>query len=249
MDFDIETFLVIGTFVTGLLLVIVRFINNARPRWLFDTAQSFFPVLLIVLILRSFIIEPFRIPSGSMLPTLEIGDFIVVNKFSYGIKLPLLHWNLVNIGMPQRGDVVVFRYPHDTSQDYIKRLIGLPGDHIVYKDKQLTINGKKMTQSDSRPYAKLSETYPLETEHRSEQLEGISHDILLTRARRRHDGEWTVPEDHYFVMGDNRDNSNDSRVWGFVAKEHFAGKAFLIWMSWDYDEMTIKYPRIWTSIR
>ncbi len=248
MGFDIETFLVAGTAVTGLLLVIARFANTARPRWLFDTAQSFFPVLAIVLILRSFIIEPFRIPSGSMLPTLEIGDFIVVNKFSYGVKLPLLHWQLLEVGAPQRGDVVVFRYPHDPSQDYIKRLIGLPGDHIVYKDKQLTINGRKIAADDARPYPQ-PETYPLIMERRSEQLEGAAHDILLTPARRQHDGEWTVPADSYFVMGDNRDNSNDSRVWGFVAKEHLAGKAFLIWMSWDYDENNIKFPRIWTSIR
>lgn len=249
MDFDIETFLVAGTLLAGLLIVIDRIRCPAKPRWLFDIARSFFPILLIVLILRSFIIEPFRIPSGSMLPTLEIGDFIVVNKFAYGIKLPLLHWGLIDIGEPERGDVVVFRYPHNPSQDYIKRLVGLPGDRISYKDKQLFINGKAVARKDMREYPKpLSTAYPLKMNRYTELLGEANHDILLAPDRRGHNGDWVVPEDSYFVMGDNRDNSNDSRAWGFVGKEDMAGKAFLIWMSWNYDENYIEFSRIWKSI-
>jgi signal peptidase I len=199
-----------------------------------EYARAFFPVILIVFLLRSFLVEPFRIPSGSMLPSLLIGDFILVNKFSYGIRLPVANVKIVELGAPKRGDVMVFRFPGDLSINYIKRVIGLPGDRIVYKDKRLLINGKPMEQTGSRGYALPSDALG-EVARVTEDIGGVSHDILLTD---RPDAaaeiaEIVVPEGHYFVMGDNRDHSNDSRYWGFVPDRNLVGKAFLIWFSWD----------------
>lgn len=200
-----------------------------------DYARSFFPVILIVLIIRSFIFEPFRIPSSSMMPTLLIGDFILVNKFSYGLRLPVLHTRFLAIGRPQRGDVVVFRFPKDLSVDYIKRVVGVPGDKITYRDKMLYVNGKAMTQRSLGRY--IDGTYRGEmrgAEQLSEQLLEVEHDILVRpNVHGKELVDFVVPEGHYFVMGDNRDNSNDSRFWGPVPEENLVGKAFAIWMNWD----------------
>ncbi len=199
-----------------------------------EYSKSFFPVLLIVFLLRGFVVEPFRIPSGSMLPSLYIGDFILVNKFAYGIKIPVLNKKIVEYNSPERGDVVVFRYPRDPSLDYIKRVIGLPGDKIAYFNKVLYVNSKPVARDFVGQYKGPGQTSASEY---SEALEGAEHAILLMPARPNNlQGEYIVPEGMFFVMGDNRDNSNDSRVWGPVPESNLIGKAFMIWMHFS-DEM------------
>ena len=247
MDIDFPLVLVVLTFATGLIwladVLILRKRRTAavtaegrteeagagapKEPYLVDLSRSFFPVLAIVLVLRSFLVEPFQIPSGSMLPTLEVGDFILVNKYAYGLRLPVAGTKILEVDDPARGDVVVFRYPEDGRTNYIKRVVGLPGDHVRYRGKDLFINGEKV---DSRFVARLP---PMEL--RREELGGAVHDIFLTLGRPAGsgEGEWTVPQGHYFVMGDNRDNSNDSRYWGTVPDEMIVGKAFAIWMHWQ----------------
>ena len=199
-----------------------------------EYARAFFPVILLVFLLRSFLVEPFRIPSGSMLPSLLVGDFILVNKFSYGVRLPIVNKKIVDSGAPQRGDVVVFRFPEDTSINYIKRVIGLPGDRIVYRDKRIYVNGQEIKQHDARPYVdSRNGDCAFMAERRTEQLDGVAHDILLTRRPETRALTFVVPDNHYFVMGDNRDCSNDSRFWGYVPDTNLVGKAFLVWFSLD----------------
>jgi signal peptidase I len=223
---------------------------DRMPLWLEYTA-GFFPVICAVFVLRSFIVEPFKIPSGSMIPTLQIGDFILVSKFTYGIRLPVINQKVVELGSPQRGDVVVFRYPRDESVDYIKRVVALPGDTITYQEKRLTVNGQPLQYSGGEPYldtesmryAKLfSESFP-------KDLGGNKHEILNDPDRiagsfptERFPGfencqyqnaalTCKVPAGHYFAMGDNRDNSADSRYWGFVPDKNIVGKAFFVWLN------------------
>lgn len=196
-----------------------------------EYAKSFFPVLLIVFLLRGFVVEPFRIPSGSMLPSLYIGDFILVNKFAYGVKLPVFNKKIIELDSPERGDVVVFRYPRDPNLDYIKRVIGLPGDHIAYYNKVLYVNGKAVERDFVGQYTGPGQTFANDY---VEDLEGVEHSILLLPARPNNlQGEYIVPDGEYFVMGDNRDNSNDSRVWGSVPEANLLGKAFMIWMHYS----------------
>ena len=209
-----------------------------------EYSKSFFPVLLIVFLLRGFVVEPFRIPSGSMLPSLYIGDFILVNKFSYGFKLPVINKTIIDISQPERGDIVVFRYPRDPNLDYIKRVIGLPGDHIAYYNKVLYVNSKAVERDFVGQYKGPGQTSATEY---IEKLQGADHAMLLLPARPNNlQGEYIVPEDMYFVMGDNRDNSNDSRVWGPVPKANLLGKAFMIWMHFS-DEW--HFERIGTIIK
>lgn len=201
-----------------------------------EYAKAFFPVILIVFLLRSFVVEPFRIPSGSMLPSLLIGDFILVNKFAYGIRLPVVYSKVFDSGGPRRGDVAVFRFPGDPSINYIKRVIGVPSDVVVYKGKRLYINGELVSQTDVSPRSSRNfgdETTGL-TRFSERLAPDATHDILVMTERPNHGPtEFSVPPDHYFVMGDNRDQSNDSRYWGYVPEENLVGKAFLIWFSWD----------------
>lgn len=224
--------------------------EEQREPILVEYARSFFPVILIVLILRSFLIEPFRIPSGSMIPTLKVGDFILVNKFSYGIRLPVIDLKVINVSKPERGDVVVFRYPKDPSIDYIKRVIGLPGDKISYNGKEVYVNGKRMASSMIGPYTETKDGLPIPGANKlTEDLgEGVKHEILIDSTRSSFNGEWLVPEDNYFVMGDNRDNSNDSRFWGTVPETNLVGKAFMIWMNWNFEDGGIEWSRIGDSI-
>ncbi|MFG6178178.1 signal peptidase I [Halomonas sp. THAF12] len=201
-----------------------------KEPWPVDYARSFFPVLLVVLVLRSFLVEPFQIPSGSMRPTLEVGDFILVNKFAYGLRLPVLDTKFVDVGEPERGDVMVFRFPNEPSVNFIKRVIGLPGDHIRYEDKQLFVNGEPVPKSliEAGPQGATDELLM------QEQLGEVDHPIYNNpRDPGPQMREIVVPPGHYFMMGDNRDHSNDSRYWGFVPEENIVGKAFAVWMHWN----------------
>jgi signal peptidase I len=217
-----------------------------RP-WYLEYTASFFPVILVVFVLRSFLFEPFRIPSGSMIPALQIGDLILVNKYEYGIRLPVVNRKVVDLGSPQRGDVMVFRFPHNPSQDYIKRVVGLPGDRVEYADRRVSINDQPVPL---RPLPRYFEEERVQYYQQfEERLGSVEHRIILSEgpgvpAMRaflhthpqacRYSAEavrCTVPAGHYFVMGDNRDNSEDSRFWGFVPDENIVGRAFFVWMN------------------
>ncbi|MCQ8104239.1 signal peptidase I [Methylomonas sp. SURF-2] len=257
MDYDFSFFLVVATFVTGvvwgaycLYLKYARLPYPAdREPLLVEYARSFFPVVLIVLILRSFLFEPFRIPSGSMMPTLLIGDFILVNKFTYGVRLPVLNNKIVEMGEPKRGDIVVFRFPKQPSVDYIKRVIGLPGDRIAYFDKKLYVNGQPIANTSLGRYQGVGQGMNMTgAEHLREDLTGVGHSILISPGVPSVEDVFVVPQGQYFVMGDNRDNSNDSRYWGTVPEANLVGKAFFIWMNWDWENKGIAFERIGTIL-
>ncbi|MFT5593521.1 MAG: signal peptidase I [Oceanicoccus sp.] len=248
MDIDFPLVLVLATFVTGLVALADK-VYFAKKRavfasqieeqggsdeqlqlvtkepWVIENSKGFFPVLALVLVLRSFLVEPFQIPSGSMEPTLIKGDFILVNKFSYGFRLPVLGTKVIEVDDPSRGDVMVFIPPHDPRY-FIKRVVGLPGDHIRYSNKQLYINGEQVPQEliSMFPHNAPRITTLQEFDYPVQQYVGIPS---------RGDGEWIVPQGHYFMMGDNRDNSGDSRFWGFVPDKNIVGKAFAVWMHWE----------------
>lgn len=213
----------------------------SREPVIVEYARAFFPVILVVFVLRAFIVEPFRIPSGSMLPGLLPGDFILVSKSSYGVRLPVLNVRAVGSATPARGDVVVFRYPAEPSVNYIKRMVGLPGDRIVYRDRKITVNGRPMEQEAAEPYMLRDAGQGLIQMYRwRETLGDVKHEILTIAAGDGPVLEFQVPDGHYFVLGDNRDRSNDSRYWGFVPDSHLVGRAFMIWFSWD-----MMAPRGW----
>lgn len=242
-----EFWLVSATLVCGFIILVYWVLGRFLPKkpnkdtdpFLLEYAKSFFPILLFVVVLRSFIVEPFRIPSGSMIPTLEIGDFILVKKYAYGIRLPVTHTKVIETSAPERGDVVVFRFPPKPKINYIKRLIGLPGDKIKWtKDKKLYLNGKLVQSKPIEPYETLNragntisvkqinEILPEKKQYKTIHFPGYSPLA----------GEWVVPEGHYFMMGDNRDNSSDGRVWGFVPEENLVGKASMVWLHWNWQE-------------
>ena len=257
-----EIALVVLTFATGITWLLDRLLFarrraarggllESKEPVVVDYARAFFPVLAVVLVLRSFVAEPFRIPSSSMMPTLLIGDFILVNKFAYGLRLPISNRKVFAIGEPSRGDVVVFRPPHHPDQDWIKRVIGLPGDTITYRDNQVLVNGERLDYerlglykgrgrgSDMTGAALYAEALP---RHRHEVLEVDDSPF------EQGNGEWRVPSGSYFVMGDNRDRSDDSRFWGTLPEGQLRGKAFLIWMSWDRSAGGIGFDRIGNRI-
>jgi signal peptidase I len=299
MDFDFALLLVVLTGLTGILWLFDRLVllpmrrrraaalegmtslplperktraeEATREPVATEYARSFFPVLLLILVFRSFIAEPFKIPSGSMMPTLLVGDFILVNKFAYGLRLPVLDTKILAVGEPKRGDVFVFRYPGYSCmrdgkemrsgrpceqpfepvphEDYIKRVIGLPGDEITYRNKTLFINGKEVPESYVGPYTGPSEPTNRMTgaQVKNEQLDTVEHRILeLPQQTIGREGTWKVPDGYYFAMGDNRDNSLDSRFWGFVPEKNLVGKALVIWMNWDDG---IDFSRIGTLIK
>ena len=278
MDFNFPAIMVSAVFITGIIWLLDAFVlapkRRAAANALFaqneggtaalaeakekllkepvmvEYARSLFPVILAVLVLRSFLVEPFRIPSGSMMPTLLVGDFILVNKFAYGVRLPVINNKIIDVGEPKRGDVMVFRYPKEPSIDYIKRVIGLPGDKVAYYKKQLFINGVPAKQDGQEDYAGVGAGVSMSgTILRQEHLLGVDHNILIDESRGTLEGEFTVPEGKYFVMGDNRDNSNDSRYWGFVPEENLVGKAFMVWMNWDSQASGIAWDRLGNSIK
>jgi signal peptidase I len=208
---------------------------DAKEPVIVGYARSFFPVILLVLLLRSFLYEPFRIPSDSMMPTLVQGDFIFVNKWEYGLRLPVLNWKFVNVGEPQRGDVIVFRKPTDPSIVLIKRLVGLPGDAIRVTAGQVFVNGKSVPVEPGDFYrGPKEEQYPF-TVMAQEDLGGHEHELMFDPSRPATQGEWVVPQGHYFMMGDNRNNSRDSRFpdVGFVPEENVIGRAVAIWLSFN----------------
>ena len=217
-----------------------------QPTWI-EYSGSFFPVIALVFFLRSFLFEPFKIPSSSMVPTLQIGDLILVNKFTYGVRLPVINKKIIDVNEPQRGDVMVFKYPKDISLDYIKRIVGVPGDKITYRTKRLTINDKELSYIRLPDY--LDEQQLSYFQQYQENLSGRAHNILVDErvpsgvfnpenfpgrelCTYSTDGfTCTVPDGQYFLMGDNRDNSLDSRYWGFVSEQYIVGKAFFVWMN------------------
>ena len=249
----LELFLVLATLATGIVWLADAAVLRRRRKGkvaggeplLVEYARSFFPVLLVVLLLRSFVVEPFRIPSGSMMPTLLVGDFILVNKFHYGLRLPVINTQITEGEAPQRGDVMVFRYPENPKVNYIKRIVGLPGDRIAYRNKVIHINGEPQPQTSLGFYGLHGGNA---VSLREENLDGVSHHILIEHSQVFGDGEYTVPEGHYFVMGDNRDNSNDSRRWGSVPAENLVGKAFFIWLNWDFANGEHDFSRIGNTI-
>jgi len=236
LSFNLALILTVLTAFTGLVVALNKFWWQRADRWkeapasrevLVEYSLSFFPVLLFVLIIRSFVFEPFRIPSGSMEPTLLQGDFIFVKKYSYGLRLPVSEVKVVDTGSPQRGDVVVFRLPNDPSINYIKRVVGLPGDEVTYNDHRLMINGHPMALEPAVDPKSRQQTL------HSEQLNDRLHQIKVMNPRSRQDGTWMVPDGHYFMMGDNRDNSTDSRFIDAIPESHLVGEAVRIWMHMD----------------
>ncbi len=239
MNFDLELILVVAAVVTGVLryghVLLRRSMPHASRPWFIEWSYALFPVLVLVLVLRSFVVEPFRIPSGSMIPTLLIGDLILVNKFHYGLRLPVSHNKILDGADPARGDVVVFRYPQNSEVDYIKRVVGVPGDQVRYFDKQLEVNGERYPKTQPQPYIDpLLQVPDPDLTRYTEVIEGRAHSILTDQGAPERQYEFVVPENQYLVMGDNRDRSSDSRRWGFVPEDHLVGRAFYVWMNYDF---------------
>ncbi len=273
MTMDFSALLVLLTFVSGLIWLLDHIFLLPRRKEmlaapgsdiddelaesitkqpvLVEYARSFFPIFLIVLLLRSFLVEPFRIPSNSMMPTLLTGDFILVNKYDFGIRLPVINKKIFPIGDPERGDIMVFRFPEDDKTPFIKRVVGVPGDTVTYTDKTLTINGNKIDLDKIGVYQGVgSGTVMTGANILQEDLVTVTHDILTSPDRRSKEiKDFVVPEDEYFVMGDNRDNSLDSRFWGTVPDENIIGRAFRIWMYWDSKSKGMDWGRVGSKIQ
>lgn len=252
---DFSAILAIATLITGLIWLFdklffqkKRKLSDKKEPKLVEYSKSFFPILFIVFFLRGFIAEPFRIPSGSMKPTLIEGDFILVNKFKYGIRLPVFGTKIIKVSDPKRGDVLVFRFPKDPSIDFIKRVVGVPGDVIEYKNKTLYINGELAHQDlQENLYERNDYGMLQKIKHYTEKLNSKEHSIYVAENvvnNLDNSEKITVPANMYFVMGDNRDNSEDSRSWGFVPDELILGKAFMVWLSFDSKAKDVRWNRI-----
>lgn len=258
IHFDFPFILTMLVVITGLIgLADVLFFAKRRAAakettmpYIIEVSRSFFPALLLVWIIRSFLIQPYRVPTGSLEPTVLPGDFIAVKQFSYGLRFPVYNKKLVNTGEPRRGDIALFHWPVDTSKLFVKRVIGLPGDHIVYKNNTLTINGQEMKQQYVGAAVDIEQdglTSPVDL--KIEDLSGVKHRIFIKPEMNYQDINVVVPEGHYFMMGDNRNDSYDSRDWGFVPEKFLVGKAFGIWMSWDSQDHRIRWRRIGEAVK
>lgn len=264
MNFNFELILFYAVLVSGLIIVFdLLFLKKKRQLahekdttdllsspteklpLIIDYGYSFFPVLLLVFCLRSFLFEPFRIPSGSLEPTLLIGDFIVVNKFDYGVRLPVIHKKIFKVGDPKRGDIIVFRWPVNPSVDFIKRVVGVPGDHVKYINKVLYVNGQKISQDAGFYTQHINDSGEVQkVVQKQEDLLGVKHNIYqVPEAGSADFNDIVVPEGMYFTMGDNRDNSADSRYWGFVPDKNIVGKAVVTWLSWDSTHHDVRWKR------
>jgi len=261
MELDLPLILMIATLVTGAISLLDKLVLRSKREqtaealqasgaelddvrkaaaepFLIEQSRSFFPVLALVFVLRSFVAEPFQIPSGSMEPGLQVGDFILVSKFSYGLRMPGSGATIIPVSEPERGDVMVF-FPPEDSRYFIKRVIGLPGDHIVFKDRRLTINGKAVPTEELGGEPVYNPTMFFGRETLGENEATVKWLPARDRATGQAvlwagpEGEWTVPEGHYIMMGVNRGNSGDSRMWGFVPENNIVGKAVAVWMHWE----------------
>ncbi len=256
MIFDFLNILMLLTIFSG-VICLVDIIWRARKKYpksegkikhpvIIDYARSFFPILLIVLVIRSFLFQPYRVPSGSLEPTITPGDMILVNQYDYGLRIPLWNATLIKIGTPKPGQIALFRWPVNPAVTFVKRVIGVPGDKISYVNKVLFVNGKPMTQKfvkDALEIGDNGKTWPVK--EYEEDLQGVKHFIFIRTDRPGQDFKnLTVQPNEYFMMGDNRDDSDDSRSWGFVPMSHFIGRALLIWMSWDSEHHRVRWDRI-----
>ena len=255
MYFDFAAILLIATVITGVIWLLWLLLTPKTKRSqpapkLVEYSRSFFPVLLVVFLLRAFVAEPYRIPSGSMKPSLLEGDFILVNKYTYGVRMPITAQKIFPLHNPERGDVLVFRYPNNPKINFIKRVVGLPGDTIEYNNKTLYINGKAANTEligqdiDQDIFGKI-----WQVKRYQENLNSTEHEVFIRNYPTHEQAKITVPEGAYFVMGDNRDNSEDSRVWGFVPDKLIVGKAFMVWLSWDKLHKDIRWQRTFSVIR
>jgi signal peptidase I len=251
MDINFPLILLAAVVITGLIwLVDILFFARKRKTdklpVVVEYAKSFFPILLLVFVIRSFLVEPFRIPSGSLEPTLLAGDFIIVNKFHYGLRWPLVNTKIIPISNPKTGDIVVFHWPPNPTIDYIKRVIGVPGDHISYINKILYINNKPIPQKEVATTTEVDEMgNQWKVVEMEEDLLGVKHNIYIRPEAASTDlYDIVVPDGKYFVMGDNRDDSQDSRYWGFVPNNNLVGNAIAVWLSWNGTKHNIRWDRI-----
>ncbi len=240
-----ELVLTVLVLFSGLLTLAGVISKKWRLSKVIKTARSYFPVLLLVLVIRSFIFQPFTVISGSLEPTVLIGDYLAVNQSAYGLKLPVLHTKIFPMGEPKIGDIALFYYPSNPKLVFVKRVVGTPGDHVVYRNKELIINGQLMTQSDDGFGFDVEPDAPSQIMHKKiEDLNGIKHHIFVGDNAFGDDIDVIVPEGHYFMMGDNRDDSDDSRHWGFVPEANLIGRAYRIIMSWDSGSKWFRFNRI-----
>lgn len=252
--FDIPFILTSITLITGVValldvLFLVKKRSDDKPPLLIEYARAFFPVFLLVLLIRSFLICPYKVPTGSLEPTVLPGEFLLVNQYVYGLRLPVFNTKIWSIGEPKRGDITLFRPPHDPSRPFVKRVIGLPGDHVVYRHKILTVNGNVMWQTPFGMDLTTEADLPVQVQVKLENLDQVTHKIFIRPGRKMwEDIDVVVPPHSYFMMGDNRDNSNDSREWGVVPEENLIGRAIVIWMSWDSTRSRVRFDRIGTRI-
>lgn len=240
-----EVILTSLVFICFIMYIISAFRPSLKQNKIVTIGRSYLPVFLIVLCVRSFIFQPFKVVSGSLEPTVLIGDYLAVNQSAYGLRLPVIHKKIWATGEPKTGDIALFYYPEDPSLVFVKRVIGVPGDHVVYKDKQITLNGKPMPQvRDGLGFDVEPDMPPQLMQQKIEELNGIKHAIFVSQYNEDEEIDVIVPEGQYFMMGDNRDDSDDSRRWGFVPEENLIGRAYRVIMSWDSNKMRPRFERI-----